>query len=246
LTSRKVSGKKPVKPATPPGGQRKRRADYQPQPDPIRPSPGQDQKAKAEGSIATATRQVVEMRKRGRPPELTPEIHQAVVLAITTGMPETRVGPLLRMDRSIVGKWKTRGAKAINAWETLTPKQRAEEQPYVDFFDALDAALPKWELSNLAVIQRAKNRGDWRAADRLLRIKLPEYREAFKLGGDPENPTPIPTQDVPMTPEEIAARAARAMRILQEAQEEDDRPGEWAFDQEAPGEGQEAGDHAEG
>lgn len=185
--------------------------------DPTPPAPIQPKEAPKQppGSIAVAEAQVRDNARNGRPPQLTPEIHAAVMLARSLGQPETRIGPLIHLDRSIVGKWKDRGREATKNWAGLTPEQQEAERPYVDFFDGLIAAMPKFEISCLAIMHAAKNAGDARIADRLLQMHFPEYRTRVALtGGDPEDP-PVQTQEVgAMTDEQRIARAKKAREIL--------------------------------
>lgn len=126
------------------------------------------------------------------------------------------------MDRSIVGKWKDRGRAAMTKWQGLSAEEQgaleaqatlAEERPYIDFFDDLMSAMPRFELSCLAVMQAAKNAGDARIAYIMLKMKFPEYRETVKLTADEDEP--VHTRALPpMSDEERTARAKRAREML--------------------------------
>jgi hypothetical protein len=133
---------------------------------------------------------------RGRPPALTPEIHKAIIYNVAElAMPETRACQAEGLDHSTVGKWKTRGAEALAKWNELTPRERAQERRYVEFFEALRDAFPKYIKGNLAIIKAAADKGDWRAAERRLEFAdRAAYGKRMLVGSDPKNPLPtMPT-----------------------------------------------------
>lgn len=131
----------------------------------------------------------------GRPPLLTPKLHKQIIDAVELlGMLESRAAMAYGISEATISRWKKRGIIALKAWDTLTPEQKAVESRYAEFFKALRNAEPKFEMANLTVIQNAAVNGDWRAAKERLAIKMPQiYGKRVMLGGDPQNPTPIPT-----------------------------------------------------
>lgn len=134
----------------------------------------------------------------GRPTLLTPKLHKQIIEAVELlGMLESRAAEAYGISPSCITRWKTRGKAAIAEWDKLTPEKQAEERRYADFFNALREAEPKYEMANLTIIQHAAIKGDWRAADRRLAIKFPDrYGRKLQVGGDPQNPLPVPVANV--------------------------------------------------
>ena len=129
----------------------------------------------------------------GQPPLLTPKLHKAIVDNIELlGMPEGPAGQAEGVSGASVSIWKTRGFKALEKWDTLTPAMQAIEKRYLDFFKALRDAEPKFMKANLIVVQTAAVGGDWRAADRRLAYKFPEqFGKQVTMRGDPKHPIPL-------------------------------------------------------
>jgi hypothetical protein len=231
---RPASGKKAkskAKSARPGGRKKRRRSDYRPLPKPLPFAKPEGETPPPQGGVnlpfkavldklEKAAEEVKKETRDGRPPLLTPAIHEAIITAISTGMAETRVGPLLRMSKSIVGMWKDRGRKALSTWPQLTPEQQALELPYMEFFDDLIRAKPLLELSCLTIMQAAKDSGDARTAERILKMHFPEYRDTMKLVGDPTEP--VATENVgSLTDEQRIARAKKARALLDATDGED-------------------------
>ena len=122
-----------------------------------------------------------------------------------TGLSEADCAIMAGVDPTTLSKWKSRGL-------------REGSGPYFNFFNDLRLALPHFKRENLQVIKDAR-RSDWRAAKALLEMTAPEEfrRQHHKHAGDVTDPTPIPHQDVPISPEDLRARAQRAQAILQES-----------------------------
>lgn len=131
---------------------------------------------------------------RGRPPLLTPDLHDKIINAVELlGMTENRAGLAFGVSDSTVSAWKARGRKAETEWEKFTPQEQADEKPYYDFIRALRDADPKFEMANLLNIQQAAQRGEWRASRDRLAMRYPErYGKRVMVGNDPRNPMPTP------------------------------------------------------
>lgn len=144
-------------------------------------------KSKRKGEVPAFT-------KMGRPTLLTKAVHKLIIEAVEKdGMMEGRAALLAGVDDTTLTRWKSRGRKAFNSWDTLTPEQQSAEFRYADFFRALRDSEPKFEQTNLRAIRKAAENGEWRASDRRLVMKFPEiYGKSIMHGGDPRNPTPIP------------------------------------------------------
>ncbi len=129
----------------------------------------------------------------GQPPALTPKLHAAIIENVELlGMPEGPAGQAEGISGAAVSIWKSRGFKALENWENLTPAERAIEERYLKFFKALRDAEPKFMKTNLVVVQSAALAGDWRAADRRLAYKFPEqFGKQVTMRGDPKHPIPI-------------------------------------------------------
>lgn len=134
--------------------------------------------------------------KPGRPPGISDKVVEAIIENVELlGMAESRAGMAEGFSEGAVSTWKDRGEKSLKGWDTLTVEEQAREAPYVRLFKGLRDADPKFERSNLLVIQNSAVNGDWRAANRRLEIKYPDrYGKKFQVGGDPLNPTPIATK----------------------------------------------------
>ncbi len=132
---------------------------------------------------------------RGRPPALTKEIHDAIIYNIAElSMPETVACQAEGFDPSLVGKWKLKGAESLANWAELTTSQRSRAKPYIEFFESLRDAKPRYIKSNLAIIKKAADAGDWRAADRRLAFADPAtYGKRMMVGNDPKHPLPPTT-----------------------------------------------------
>jgi hypothetical protein len=152
--------------------------------------------------------------EKGRPPALTPEVQAEIIHSVSKlGMAETRAARASGFDSTIVGKWKARGQRAFEEWETLTPEDQESEARYVAFFHALRDSDYQFESVHLGRIEKASEK-DFRASVRLLEWKYPlRYGKRLMHGGDPANPTPIPvsTPADEMTDEEATARAQRIL-----------------------------------
>jgi len=84
--------------------------------------------------------------RMGRPTKLTPAVQQALVTAVTAGVPLASACALARVDYATVCEWRHRGEGR--------QKHRCRTRLYADFADALRAAFAKDEARRVARIEQ--------------------------------------------------------------------------------------------
>lgn len=96
----------------------------------------------------------------GRPTLLTPEVHATIVKLLALGNYLETAAALAGVSRSTVFAWLRRGAEESDGI-------------YFDFLVAARTAAAQSEATDLAIIQMAARRGDWKAAAWRLQHRFP-------------------------------------------------------------------------
>ncbi len=149
----------------------------------------------------------------GRPTELTLYTFRESIRLVSSGIPETMVGPSLKppLSRNCVNDWKAKGrADAKSGVRSI----------FSEFSESLREADTLSEDSHLAYIVAARPK-DWRASVQLLKWKNPrKYSDKYLL------PPPTTTATTPasassqaftITPEERAAKLDKLRGVLKAA-----------------------------
>ncbi len=84
----------------------------------------------------------------GRRTLLTPQTQARIVEALRSGLTEESAARSAGIHRDTYYRWKARGRKASEEWARLPDPHRAQEQRFVDFYDAVMRA---WDEAHLAL-----------------------------------------------------------------------------------------------
>ena len=113
----------------------------------------------------------------GRPTKLTPEVQQDIVNALQAGNYFDASCGYARIAESTGYKWMARGKAEIERREqgNVKPdtKQWNDEQPYVEFVEAITHATAQVEVTVIAQIRQA-GREDWRANTWFMEHRYPD------------------------------------------------------------------------
>ena len=119
----------------------------------------------------------LELVMAGRPSKLTPERAQAIALAVSEGHYLQHAAAAAGVARSTVHNWLARGQKARERLDG-GGEPEPDEEPYLDFLEALEGAEKCAAELGIAPIRDAMERGDWRAAAWYLERRLPGHLAA--------------------------------------------------------------------
>lgn len=102
-------------------------------------------------------------RGRGRPSKLTAETIGLVAAAIAAGASHKTAAAVVGIGVSTLREWLARGRRA-----------RKGDEAFVALAQAVEKAAASAELADLAIIKKAAEGGDWRAAAWRLKHLYPE------------------------------------------------------------------------
>ena len=176
----------------------------------------------------------------GRPSKLTPERAQAIALAVSEGHYLQHAAAAAGVARSSVHSWLARGQKARKRLDG-GGEPEPDEEPYLDFLEALEGAERCAAELGIAPIRAAMADGDWRAAAWYLERRLPSH---WRPGADrdvsDEEDAAAAFAAEKAASEELLEKIegiaevneARAAEALQQAERELDalRPGDYSQD----------------
>lgn len=93
-------------------------------------------------------------RKLGRPTLCTPEATAQIVRYVTRGLPVRTAATAAGVSVRSINDWLARG--------------KAGEEPFVDFYEAVELARAEFQAVHAGVIDDAGRMGDWKASAWLL------------------------------------------------------------------------------
>ncbi len=159
----------------------------------------------------------------GRPSKLTPERAQAIALAVSEGHYLQHAAAAAGVARSSVHSWLARGRKARERLDGGGEPQ-PDEEPYLDFLEALEGAERCAAELGIAPIRAAMERGDWRAAAWYLERRFPgHWRPGADGGARDEEDAAAAFAAERAASEELLARLKRLAEVNAEAEERERR-----------------------
>jgi transposase len=111
----------------------------------------------------------------GRPTKLTSDVHNQIVAAVRAGNYMETAAAYAGINKDTLYRWLRRGAKEKErVAKDKRTKVRKEEQPFVEFSDAVKKALAEAEMRDVLVISKAADGGQWQASAWRLERKFPD------------------------------------------------------------------------
>lgn len=133
-------------------------------------------------------------RRPGQPTKLTPEVRDALVRAVVSGMSFTTAAALVGIDNVTETRWRQRGenalARAAENDEPVTP----EDEPFCEYVRAIQRARSDAIQARLANINEAAADGHWQAAAWWLERMVPKdygRKATVAVTGDDGGPVKV-------------------------------------------------------
>ena len=157
----------------------------------------------------------------GRPSKLTPERAQAIALAVSEGHYLQHAAAAAGVARSTVHNWLARGRLARERLDG-GGEPEPDEEPYLDFLEALEGAEKCAAELGIAPIRAAMERGDWRAGAWYLERRFPgHWRPGADGGARDEEDAAAAYAAEKAAGEELLAKLKRLAEVSAEAEERD-------------------------
>ena len=104
-------------------------------------------------------------RKTGRPTDCTPETTRRIVDAVRLGLSYDDAAAAGGVGYTTMRDWINRAeAEQQRLADNPKARPRTSEQPFLDFSEALRKAEAEGQLRNAALVQKAADEQNWRAA----------------------------------------------------------------------------------
>jgi hypothetical protein len=134
--------------------------------------------------------------KLGRPTALTPEVHARIVEAVETGATYELAASYGGVSYVTLNNWRNRGqAELDRVANNPRASIRKNEQPFVDFFNAIKNAEGKAAMKWLQMIDDAMPE-NWQAAAWKLERRYPDdYGRRTELTGKGGGPVEVDVSD---------------------------------------------------
>ena len=131
-----------------------------------------------------------------RPTKLTPELQENVLKVIRSGNYIETACAYVGINKSTFYDWLKRGAREKDrVAKNPRARVRKDEQPFVDFSNAVEKALAHAEIRDVAIIGKAAEE-NWQAAAWRLERKFPDRwgrKEKYALEHSGKDGGPIET-----------------------------------------------------
>lgn len=110
-----------------------------------------------------------------RPTKLTPELQQRIEQALRIGSTYELAAQYGGISYNCFNEWRKRGLEELMRVEDNSRASiRAEELPFVEFYEATQKAESEGAMGWLAKIEKAANDGNWQAAAWKLERRYPK------------------------------------------------------------------------
>jgi len=114
-------------------------------------------------------------RPQARPTKCVPRITSTIISAVRRGLSYKKAAQLGGIAPTTFFNWRRRAeAELSRVQQTKGARIKKSEQPYVDFFEELEMANIQGELALANRIYESAMAGDWRAAERILKMRHAE------------------------------------------------------------------------